>query len=186
MIYKFNEKTLQFIKVNHISVLSKIILCVVFFFLIFGWSLIPKNTVEPSETEVKLIVMKYNEFSSEKLVDKIKSLNFKFPHIVYAQTILETNNFKSKMFVENNNLFGMKEAKSRITTAKGSQSNYAYYDNWCESLYDYALYSSNYLSSLNSKEDYLAYLSQNYAEDGSYINKLKEIINSQNLKKIFN
>ena len=106
--------------------------------------------------------------------------------IVYAQAILETNNFKSRIFNENNNLFGMKQAVKRITKARYTQYEHAYYKNWIESLDDYALYSSTYLSSLKTESDYFEYISQYYAEDSQYVTKLKKIIASMNLKSKFN
>jgi len=98
------------------------------------------------------------------------------PDIVYAQAMLESNNGRSKIFRESNNLFGMKLAKNRPTTAIDEQFGHAYYSTWKASVIDYALYQSAYLRGL-SKESYFKYLSQNYAEDVEYVNKLKAIIN---------
>jgi uncharacterized FlgJ-related protein len=139
-----------------------------------------------TESEIMLIMAKHDKFSTDKLLVMIKELNFSFPDIVYAQAILETDNFKSRIFIENNNLFGMKQAVKRITKARCSQYDHAYYKNWMESVDDYALYSSTYLSSLKTESDYFEYLSQNYAEDSQYVTKLKNIITSMNLKSKFN
>ena len=83
-------------------------------------------------------------------------------------------------------MFGMKQAVIRITKARGTQYDHAFYKNWIESLDDYALYSSTYLSSLKTESEYFNYLSQNYAEDTQYVSKLKQIIASMNLKSKFN
>jgi hypothetical protein len=90
------------------------------------------------------------------------------------------------MFKENNNLFGMKEATQRIYTSKGSQNGHAYYTNWMESLYDYGFYCATYLSSIKQEDEYYNYLSQFYAEDKNYVDKLKTIIERDNLKSKFN
>jgi uncharacterized FlgJ-related protein len=45
-----------------------------------------------------------------------------------------------KIFVENNNLFGMKEARVRLNLAKGTQYGHAYYDDWKESVSQIMLY----------------------------------------------
>jgi len=137
------------------------------------------------EDRVMVIISKQNEFSKEKLITAIKDLHFQFPHIVYAQAVLESSNFKSKMFMENNNLFGMREATQRINLSKGTQANHAYYSYWMDSVYDYALYCATYLSKLKTEDDYYNYLSQSYAEDGSYIDKLKNIV-TDDLKSKFN
>jgi len=82
-------------------------------------------------------------------------------------------------------MFGMKLAMSRMTTAEGDQSGYAYYNTWIECVYDMALYNATYLSNVKTEEDYYSYLSQYYAEDSSYIERLKVIIIQKELKLKF-
>jgi flagellum-specific peptidoglycan hydrolase FlgJ len=125
------------------------------------------------------------EFSQEVLENMLIDMNFKYPHIVYAQAILETANFTSKNFKEDNNMFGMKRAKSRITTALKSSSVYAVYDSWESSLIDYALYQSRYIYRIKSEQDYYEYLKNNYASDPEYVEKLKNIIRLGNLVEKF-
>lgn len=117
-----------------------------------------------------------NAFSEESLKTYIDELNIAFPEIVFAQAKLESGNFKGKIFLENHNLFGMKKPSIRSTTAKGEQYNHAYYDSWKESVLDYALWSCRYLSKVKTKEQYLEYLANNYAEDSLYVKKLRAII----------
>jgi flagellum-specific peptidoglycan hydrolase FlgJ len=76
----------------------------------------------------------------------------------------------------------MKVATQRPTTNKGEESGHAYYDNWKESVVDYAFYQAKYLSNLKSENEYLQYLKQFYAEDPNYMPKLLEIISKQNRK----
>jgi replicative DNA helicase len=90
---------------------------------------------------------------------------------------LETGNFKSKIFRENHNLFGMKEAKSRVKLALGTKHGHAHYATWLESLYDYAFYQCRYLGKINNETDYYNYLGKTYAEDPDYIDKLKKMAN---------
>ena len=101
-----------------------------------------------------------------------------------AQAYLETGQFSSTIFKQNNNLFGMKEAKQRSTVSIGTRNNHAYYNTWAESVVDYALFYSTYLYSINTEEEYFQYLIQ-YAEDPSYIERLKEIIKTNQLKSKF-
>jgi uncharacterized FlgJ-related protein len=114
-------------------------------------------------------------FSETNLVNKMKEINIKFPHIVLAQAQLETGNFKSKIFKHNNNMFGMKEAKSRVKLSLGTKNGHAHYATWIESLYDYAFYQCRYLGKINNETDYFNYLSKTYAEDPNYISKLKKM-----------
>lgn len=124
--------------------------------------------------EVKtLVIRENNKFSKDLFKKEIKKLNIKFADIVYKQAVLESDNFKSTIFKENNNMFGMKLARSRITTAIGVKRNHAYYNNWRDCLIDYALYQEAYLRSIKNKDEYLQYLSKYYAEDSNYIYKLK-------------
>ena len=135
------------------------------------------NSVEYNSEAINdtILVSDSIDFSKKELKKYIKHLNLKHPDIVYAQAVLETGNFKSKLFVNNNNLFGFKEPKVRSNTARGSVSGYAYYSSWRQSVIDYALYQSSYIRKLN-REDYFDYLDKNYAEDPNYSKKLKEII----------
>ena len=80
----------------------------------------------------------------------------------------------------------MKEATKRINVAKGTQYEHAYYNDWIESVMDYAFYTSTYLYNIDTEEDYLTYLGQYYAEDSQYVKKLKDVIEKNNIKEIFN
>lgn len=114
-------------------------------------------------------------FSETNLVNKMKEINLKFPHIALAQSQLETGNFTSKIFKHNNNLFGMKEAHSRVRLSIGTKNGHAHYATWVESLYDYAFYQCRYLGKINNETDYYNYLGKTYAEDSKYISKLKKM-----------
>ena len=187
MIYKFDKNTLEFKRIKLFNFGMKLLVSFITLVAILSFIGLDKNKLSESEAEKEMVVIfnKKNEFSKEKLINTLKRLNIKFPYIVYAQAELETGGFTSRVFRENNNLFGMKEAKSRINTASGTQYNHAYYETWMESVYDYAFYSSSYLRKIQSESDYFEYLSQSYAEDPNYIESLKRIITQQNLKSKF-
>lgn len=139
------------------------------------------------EKEIILINVKdtSSNFSEEKLILLMKELNIKFPHIVIAQAKIESANYTSRIFRENNNLFGMKEAHVRIHTAQGTQYNHAYYNTWRESVYDYAFYQCRYLPKVKTDLEYLNYLGQSYAESPNYIQSLKSMIKREGLKNKF-
>ena len=126
-----------------------------------------------------------NKFTQEKFIEELKRLNVKFPHIVMAQSIIETGHWKSKIFKENHNLFGMKQANVRINTASGTQNNHAYYETWMESVYDYAFYQCRYLGNINSEAEYYAYLGSNYAEASDYVQVVKATVEKNKLKELF-
>jgi hypothetical protein len=52
-------------------------------------------------------------------------------------------------------------------------------------VYDFAFHQCRYLSNIKTEEQYFQYLGQNYAEDPNYINRLKDIINKENIKSKF-
>lgn len=126
-----------------------------------------------------------SSFSKAKLAQMFKDLNIRFPHIVMAQAIIESGHFKSNIFLVNHNLFGMKKARMRCTTAKSTNLGHAYYDNWQESVYDYALFQSRYLHDLKTEADYLEYLDRNYAEAKDYDLMIKRVIKNEKLIEMF-
>lgn len=183
-MYKFNKDKLEFVKLNWPLYVLKIVFIVVVSCLVM-FSVIPGIEHRKIDREIQVIIAKQNEFSEEKLIKLIASLHFPFPHIVLAQAMHETQFFVSPVFKENNNLFGMKSATVRITTSVAKQGDYAYYNTWMDSLYDRALYSATYLSSIKTEDEYYSYLGQYYAEDPRYVEKLKAIIVEKNLKSKF-
>lgn len=116
------------------------------------------------------------EFSEQRLWEYLQSLSISHPHIVFAQARLETGNFTSTIFKENNNLFGMKRAYFRPSTSIGLNRGHAKYKNWKDSVLDFALYKAYVAKDLTEKE-YYALLSSSYAEDPLYTNKVKLIAN---------
>jgi uncharacterized FlgJ-related protein len=111
----------------------------------------------------------------EEVYNYLKQMNVQHPDIVYAQAVLESGHFKSQLFIEHNNMFGMTVAKQRPTTAfKISNSVYAGYESWQHSIMDYAYWQLRYAHNL-TKEQYFEKL-KIYAQDPQYIVKLKSII----------
>lgn len=177
MIYTYDKQKLRY---NKVSLMTKTF--TLLFLLLVIWLISTAMSKTVTETfyvtgETKMLVLEeHNEFSEEKLDAYLKEINIKFPDIVKAQATLETGYFKSEIFLVNHNLFGMKVAKLRPTTALGENRGHAYYDNWKQSVIDYAFYQSSYLRQAKTEEEYLGYLKISYAEDPNYINKLKKLI----------
>jgi len=126
---KFNKKELfyycsnelRYKKLNKIKVLiPSLALLVIFLLLIpINESLIGNvSNHDNFESDISVININdtLNDFSEDKLIDMLISLNIKFPHIVLAQAKLESGNYSSKIFRENHNLVGIKEARVRVHT----------------------------------------------------------------------
>lgn len=136
--------------------------------------------------ELRVVILnEYNKFDDTSMIAYMKDINIKFPYIVYAQAILESTNFTSNIFKENNNCFGMKVATARQTTNKGEQYDHAVFETWKDCIIDYALYQARYLPNIKTEAQYFEYLQQSYAEDPLYISKLQGIIKKKKLKEIF-
>mgnify|MGYP003653734783 CR=1 FL=1 len=187
MIYKFDDKNLTYKNITKNLVLGIIGVIVLFISISLIFALNKLNDIRYISSETKSIIIresaKENEFNPKKLRAYILELNIKYPHIVYAQARLETGNFKSEIFKTNNNLFGMKQARLRPTTAIGTDNNHAYYENWKESVIDYAFFSAAFLNDIKTENEYFQYLQQNYAEDPNYITQLQVIMSEKDFLK---
>lgn len=102
------------------------------------------------------------EFSPDGLKAELKRLNIKHQHIVYAQAKLESGNFKSKYFLEKNNLFGFR-TKNGYLSFEDWKDCCAYYKKWQDKKYK----GGNYYQFL---------VNIGYAEDSIYIQKLKSCL----------
>ncbi len=141
---------------------------------------INKTKFLPQETKV-MIIKENNKFSKEKFIKLLKRTRVKFPHIIYAQA-WEESKFKSPIFKENNNMFGMKIPGRRPTLAVGVNRGHAVFNSWKECLYDYIFYQCCYLKHIDSEEEYYSYLGS-YAENPQYPQKIKKLANQ--FKKLF-
>lgn len=85
------------------------------------------------------------------------------PKIVVAQSILETNHYKSRICIEHNNLFGLYDSKNK---------RYFRFNSWQESIEAY----KRMIQYKYDSGDYYHFLKRiRYAEDPEYINKVKQI-----------
>lgn len=114
------------------------------------------------------------DLNESRAVHLMQELGIEHPHIVFAQMRIESGNFKSNISTTNNNFFGMKHPKQRITTSKGNKNGYASYENWALSIVDYGLWQRRCASGL-TEDEYYALLKDKYAEDDNYVPKVKGI-----------
>lgn len=188
MLYRYCKQSLSFNKVPFkryagiLLALFSINAVSNFYFYTQG---VNKKLEELTNAEKIILIQEDDTFSEQKLIEMMGDLNIKYPWIPLAQSMVETGHFKSDIFIENHNLFGMKQARRRVTTAEGTSRGHAYYSTWRESVYDYAFYQSRYLGKISDEKDYYQYISASYAEDSSYIIKLKQVIHKYKLKEKF-
>jgi uncharacterized FlgJ-related protein len=161
-----------------INITAVLVLACIVMFTVSAYKTPKTEEIKVIEVQTKYVkVNSDNEFTEDKLYTFIESLNIRFPHIVMAQAVIETGSFTSKMFKAHNNLFGMKCPKSRPTTNVGKGGSYAKFENWKQSVIDYALFQAAYMSKIRTEADYFSYISRNYAQDSTYIEKVKKIAN---------
>jgi hypothetical protein len=157
---------------------------ILLFFLII-WLTVMTYKMYKDSNDNKEVVIEYplnnEEFSEENLIELIKKLNFKYPEVVLAQTMLETSFYKSNIFRENQNLFGMKQAYSRVNLNEGTKNGHAVYSYWKESVIDYGFYYSTYLYKCKTRDELLKTLNRIYAGDPIYDKKLQQLIVEHNL-----
>lgn len=106
------------------------------------------------------------ELNIASLYEALRKYNVMYPKIVVAQALIETAYFTSNVCLNYNNLFGLRRP-----------SNGAYYrfDNWEQSVKAYR----DYVQYKYHGGDYLRFLKRiNYAEDPTYISKVRSIANS--------
>jgi len=121
-----------------------------------------------------------NQSFSEDLLKKcLEYEGVMYQEIVILQSRLETGYYTSDIFLNANNLFGMRYPGRRPTVATGIYKEHAQYAHWSDSVIDYALWQKYYLSRGYRLEDeidsdfYLVFLNSiPYAEDPRYISKL--------------
>ena len=116
----------------------------------------------------------------ENLWSELKSLNVKYPDIAFAQAILESGHFKSRVCRVNNNLFGMKLPGQRETVANGKNLGYAKYSDWNKSVLDYKMWQDYVIKKykISNRTQYVNMINKSYAATPNYSTKLKRIIRS--------
>jgi hypothetical protein len=97
----------------------------------------------------------------------IACLKFAYPEVVFMQARIESGNFTSKVFRDNNNMFGMRLPRIRPTLAVGERYGYAVYASWRDSVIDRLLLELWSYKGLDI-EAYLKKLNTDYAMMENY------------------
>lgn len=126
------------------------------------------------------------EVSDSALLAVIRENGIQHEYLVLAQAIVESHQYKSKVFRHTNNLFGMRYPGRRLTTASGlylsktqkiikgdkpklkpyiRQFNFSVYDNWYDAVRDYKIWQEN---TYKTNENYPKFLKRVYATAPAY------------------
>lgn len=140
--------------------------------------MIVKENYKASVEAIYLLVDP-DRFEEAKLRPYLEQLNIRFIDVAIAQSMEETGHYGSAIFKESHNLFGMKLAVVRPTTAIGELRGHALYRNWRDSCIDYALFQARYAGKIVTEDQYIDFLGKVYATNPEYKNNLRK-----HLKKI--
>ena len=190
-IFKYNKDGLKFEQINpksYIKISSYILISFIILFII-GWAsgtnkYITNHLIQRNEITDTLVVLE-KPFTKADFIELIKDCNIKYPHIVVAQAEIESGNFTSEIFRHNHNMFGMRMARTRITTAEKEVNGFAYYRDWKDCVYDYAMYQSSSMSGADNEQEYFDRLGEKYAQDSSYVGAVKAVIAREKLRSMF-
>lgn len=100
--------------------------------------------------------------------------------IIYTQAKHETGDFESDILKENNNLFGMKQAKVRKNYATGTNRGHATYKSKWDSIRDYFERQKNF--NIPTKNYMVETVNSGYAEDQKYLDKWTNLYNARGWK----
>ena len=131
----------------------------------------PKTTVvykeinKPNQPAISADTIKpYSSLGDSSVYREIVAHKIYHPDIVLAQAKLETGNYKSRACTVYNNLFGLRKP----------DGSYYKFNSWQESVKAYKDWIQNKYTPPNDYYDFLD--SIGYAEDISYISKLKDMV----------
>lgn len=144
------------------------IINILLFTLIIGLGIyvyLDHDTGEQSIAEIRLEQPEFllGEPNAENMLLACKHYGVKYPEIVTAQAILESGNFKSRVFREYNNPFGLYNSREK---------DYFKFDHWSDAILAYRT-KIEYKYGEGDYYEFLKYLP--YAEDKEYISKVKSI-----------
>ena len=112
VLYKFDTDNLAYCKINKPMYLLKYIGITLGICLTIGifssMQYIEKTKVQLIKSEAVINLITNESFSKEKFFEEIDRSNFKFPDIIKAQALIESQHFTSPVWKENNNALGMR------------------------------------------------------------------------------
>ena len=132
----------------------------------------PIPVIEVADTIINEQPKFFSQTPKEGLEEALSYYGLENKDIVYAQAVLETGHFTSRVCLEYNNLFGLYDSKNK---------DYYKFNHWSESVVAYKEWIQKKYQPPNN---YYAFLEEiNYANDKEYISTLKSIVNNKNDKR---
>jgi len=131
------------------------------------------------------IIFRKSSLTTQLLYEALLFNGIQNPEIVVKQAIVETGNFKSKIYRETNNPFGMHLASSRksITTEfvygdyyDGQFHKMAKFNCWYDAVIDFKYWQTFWLDNILTERQYYTFLDTlPYAANPNYISMVKSI-----------
>jgi flagellum-specific peptidoglycan hydrolase FlgJ len=129
--------------------------------------------------EIKILAKKaiivQDSLNISQLLEKHK---IKFSHIVLAQAKLESNNFKSDLFIKYNNFCGLRIAGQRYCFAinnydYGAFAKYSTIEDCVKDIKSWQIQNALFLT---TDDQYFELLEKVFCKDKDYVKRLKELI----------
>lgn len=128
----------------------------------------PIPVIEVADTIINEQPKFFSQTPKEGLEEALSYYGLENKDIVYAQAVLETGHFKSKVCLKYNNLFGLYNSKEK---------RYYKFKHWAESVVAYKEWIQK---KYQPPDNYYTFLENiNYASDKGYISTLKSIVNKK-------
>lgn len=101
--------------------------------------------------------------TDEAITRELTHLGCVLPSVALAQMKMETGHFKSNICKENRNIAGIRTSRSKLVI--GMKNGHCMYATYRDCLRDYISIQNKYLTNINGR----------YAEDPTYISKLRQV-----------
>ena len=124
--------------------------------------------IEVADTIINEQPKFFSQSPKEGLEEALSYYGLEHKDIVYAQAVLETGHFTSKVCLEYNNLFGLYDSKNK---------DYYKFNHWSESVVAYKEWIQKKYQPPNNYYTFLREI--NYAEEKNYTRILKEIVKNR-------
>lgn len=123
--------------------------------------------IEVADTIINEQPKFFSQTPKEGLEEALSYYGLEHKDIVYAQAILETGHFQSRICLEYNNLFGLYDSK---------KGDYYKFNHWSESVIAYKEWIQE---KYDTPDNYYRFLEEiHYADNKNYTKILKDIIDS--------
>ena len=132
----------------------------------------PIPVIEVADTIINEQPKFFSQTPKEGLEEALSYYGLEYKDIVYAQAVLETGHFTSRVCLEYNNLSGLYDSKNK---------DYYKFNHWVERI---VAYKECIEKKYQPPNNYYAFLEEiNYAEGKSYTRLLKEIVKNRKYDK---